>query len=91
MKLNGKRRKLEEETRNKEVKEKVKEQWERSKRLMKAKRKKEKLIRKIENRKIEIVKKGKSTEWIKRKQERWREYREKEGLNQKMKKNCGAE
>ena len=79
-----KKRRLDEEIlrKEKEREEKLQIEKEREKieRLDKAKRKKEELIKKLRE-KGELVMLGKNTEWIKRKKESWRKYREKESLN----------
>ena len=66
-------RQKEEEERKKKEDAIEKEAWERTKRLNIAKMKKQKLLKKIEERKNSIPKKG--LIWIKEKQERWRKYR----------------
>ena len=62
----------------------LKQQWEKRKRLEKAKRKKEALLKKLKEKmrtKGNIISFGKSKESIKEKKEKWRIYREKVGLD----------
>ena len=67
----------------KEMERRVREEKERNERLERARGKKEELLaRLIKKKEIVIVKEGKSTEWIKNKQAKWREYREKESITE---------
>ena len=82
-----KRRKLNEEVirklEEKEITRILEEEKERQDRLNRARKRKEEFLAKLARRKeIVFVKEGKSTEWIRRKQRQWREFRSKEGLDE---------
>ena len=78
-----KRRKLDEEGKRKLREEKEKSEMEKKTRLEKAAKKKKELLEKIEKKNggnIVIIKKGKGLQWIREKQKKWREYREREQI-----------
>ena len=79
--LPWKRRKFEEETRREIINKKEEEDWERAKRLNKAKWKKKDLIEQLERKKKE----GKPIEWIRSKQKCWRKYRDRIKISEEEK------
>ena len=84
--MKWKRRRLEDEVIKKieerETEKRLEYERQKSERLEKARKKKEELLARLEKkRKIVVVKEGKSEEWVRRKQECWRKYRERERIS----------